>query len=79
MSTVEILQNEVNKLQKRLKALEGFERPRAGKDMTADRIRRINDRIQQYHDMISANSGNDSPIAKYTRQQPPTRQGQHQQ
>ena len=55
MTKIEILQHEIRRLEERLKKLESFERPRFGTDMTADRIRLINERIQQNRDMINVN------------------------
>ncbi len=54
MTKIEILQHEIQRLQRQLQKLKSFERPRFGKDMTEERIRLINERIQQNRDMISA-------------------------
>lgn len=55
MTKVQILQTEIQRLERRLEKLESFERPRTGTDMAADRIRVINERIQQYRDKIRTN------------------------
>ena len=52
MSRVEVWQNEVIRLRRHLQDLEGFERPRFGKDMTADRISRVRQRIEHYQQLI---------------------------
>ncbi len=54
MTKVEILQQEIQRLQRRLEQLETFERPHRGMDMTADRMRRINERIKRHRDSINA-------------------------
>ena len=55
MTKIEILQHEIQRLQRQLEKLKSFERPLSGNDMTAERMRLINERIQKNRDMINAN------------------------
>ena len=64
MSRVKVWQNEVIRLRRHLQELEGFERPRFGKDMTADRISRITQRIAHYQRLIDIDTDDGCDAAK---------------